>query len=99
MRCSVLRRMNPLVAPFSSGSSTHHFGSDWRKSGHSRRMLKPTRLTRIGLATAQALGLAGALPRAARPGREGLIGFEMRLCCGAATLRFVLESDGLFLRL
>jgi hypothetical protein len=47
MRCSVLRRMNPLVAPFSSGSSTHHFGSDWRKSGHSRRMLKPTRLTRI----------------------------------------------------
>jgi hypothetical protein len=31
--------------PFSSGSSANHFGSDWRKSGHSWRMLKPTRLT------------------------------------------------------
>jgi hypothetical protein len=29
----------------SSVSVAHHFGSDWRKSGHSWRMLKPTRMT------------------------------------------------------
>jgi hypothetical protein len=37
--------MSPELGPLSSVSVAHHFGSDGTKSGNSRRMLKPTRMT------------------------------------------------------